>query len=92
MKCEDVVRLLSEYLDQELDAELSSELRQHVRSCQNCQVVLDSTEKTILLYKGMEKRTISLARKAELFEHIQKAFDRPLPGDSREHPENSAPD
>jgi anti-sigma factor RsiW len=51
MDCADVVRYLSDYLDGSLSEALAEEARAHVATCKNCHVVLDSTQRTILLYR-----------------------------------------
>lgn len=73
--CEDLVRHLSDYLDNELDEELSQDVQEHLSTCENCRVVLNSTEKTILLYRehGQFVR-IPSGRKRALFNQIAHAF------------------
>jgi anti-sigma factor RsiW len=51
MECADVVKYLSDYLDGNLSEALAAEARAHVATCKNCHVVLDSTQRTILLYR-----------------------------------------
>lgn len=51
MKCEDMLKLLSEYVDGEIDPGLCAEFEQHMAGCNPCQVVVDNIRKTIKLYK-----------------------------------------
>jgi len=44
MKCEDLLQYLSDYIDQELDEELTAEAQEHLATCHNCRVVLDTTQ------------------------------------------------
>jgi anti-sigma factor RsiW len=44
------VKEISNYLDGELDADLRKALEEHLVFCHHCQVVVDSTRKTIELY------------------------------------------
>jgi anti-sigma factor RsiW len=50
MKCTDVFNEISDYLDGELEDHEKQELCEHLRKCHKCQVVVDTTQKTIELY------------------------------------------
>ena len=41
--CEDLLQHLSAYLDDELDDVLTQAAQDHLATCENCRVVLDST-------------------------------------------------
>ena len=73
--CEDLVRYLSDYLDNELDEALVSAAQEHLATCHNCRVVLDSTQKTIRLYKDQGSFVqIPSGRKNALYEQIAAAY------------------
>ncbi len=75
LTCEDLLTYLSDYLDGDLEQELVEAARQHLATCQNCRVVLDSTQRTILLYREQGlAQTIPTERKSALFDRIQAAF------------------
>ena len=59
--CKDFLRELSDYLDSSMDAETKQELDKHVEECPNCWVVLDTTKKTIKIYKGCEAQAVPQA-------------------------------
>jgi hypothetical protein len=71
MKCDDLIKYLSDYIDQKLDSELSEEVRQHLATCENCCIMLDSTRKTILLYKTAGQEELPLSQKTRLFERLE---------------------
>jgi len=50
VSCKHVLKELSSYIDNSLDAELRKQIEAHLRTCQRCSVVLDSTRKTIRIY------------------------------------------
>ncbi len=50
MSCEKTIRDISKYLDGDIDEELKRELEVHLKMCHHCQVVFDTTRKTIELY------------------------------------------
>lgn len=51
MKCQDLLRVLSDYVDGEIDPEICEEFEKHMEGCNPCQVVVDNIRKTITLYK-----------------------------------------
>ncbi|HEY6290542.1 MAG TPA: zf-HC2 domain-containing protein [Terriglobia bacterium] len=50
MNCRDVFREISNYVDGDLDAELKRAIEAHACGCHHCEVVVDTTRKTIELY------------------------------------------
>ena len=50
MKCKEVMQEVSDFLDGELDEAAKEHLCEHLRKCHKCQVVVDTTRKTIELY------------------------------------------
>lgn len=72
--CEELLKYLSDYIDNDLDEELTAVAQHHLASCHSCHVVLDSTKKTIFLYREQGKRTIPAERRERLFDQLQAAF------------------
>jgi anti-sigma factor RsiW len=54
MKCEELLRALSDYVDGDIDPGICREFEQHLGGCDPCQVVIDNIRKTISLYQGGE--------------------------------------
>lgn len=52
MKCDDLLRLLNEYVDGTVDPAVCKEFEQHLAGCNPCKVVIDTLRKTITLYKN----------------------------------------
>ena len=50
LKCEDVWREISNYIDEQVDSELRQDIARHVSSCKNCTAVYDGTRNVVLLY------------------------------------------
>lgn len=50
MACRDMLGNLSDYIDGELEAELCAEIEQHLEGCTNCQIVVDTLKRTVILY------------------------------------------
>jgi anti-sigma factor RsiW len=75
MDCQDVVKYLSDYLDGNLSKGLADEARAHIATCNNCHVVLDSTQQTILLYRERGRRaTLAPRRHAQLYAELEAAL------------------
>lgn len=49
--CQEIKQQLSDYLDGELDPAVCVEFEGHLRDCENCRVLVDTLNKTILLYR-----------------------------------------
>jgi anti-sigma factor (TIGR02949 family) len=52
MNCETLLGSLSEYIDGELSPELCREIEKHLAGCENCRVVLNTTNRTIDLVQS----------------------------------------
>jgi heterodisulfide reductase subunit B len=72
LTCKDFLNELSDYLDDSVDPDLKAKLHAHVNECPNCWVVLDTTQKTIKVYKGMEPQTIPTDIHSRLMSALQK--------------------
>lgn len=78
LRCEDLLNFLSAYIDGELDAELTAAAREHLATCQNCSIALDSTQRTILLYREQgQTEVLGGARREALYARIAAAFAQP---------------
>lgn len=54
MKCEDLLRMLNDYVDGDIDPAMCADFEKHLAGCNPCALVVDSIRKTITLYKGEE--------------------------------------
>ncbi len=71
MECQELITYLSDYIDNRLDEALTRAAQEHLATCQNCHVVLDSTQKTILLYRQRGQQTgLSARRHAALYDQL----------------------
>lgn len=76
MNCSELMQYLSDYIDQELDEELTAEAQEHLATCHNCSVVLDSTQKMIFLYRQTGRQAIPADRRSGLYLRLQQAFEQ----------------
>jgi len=55
MKCEEICRLISDYLDNELDRDIHEEIRRHLAECEKCKVFLHTVEETLFFSREIYK-------------------------------------
>ena len=72
LTCKDFLTELNDYLDETVSKELRAKLEKHVSECPNCWVVVDTTKKTLRVFKGMEPQVIPEDIKGRLMEALQK--------------------
>ena len=56
--CKQFLQELNDYLDPSVDAVMKGRLEQHVSECPNCFVIVDTTKKTLQVYRGIEPQTL----------------------------------
>ena len=76
LTCELLLQYLSDYIDNALYEELTTEAQAHLASCNNCRVVLDTTQQTLFLFRNQGARKIPLERRQRLFAQLQEVFLR----------------
>ena len=59
MTCTDFLSQLTDYFDGQISQELLEEVRRHTSECSHCEVVLDTTRKTIQVYRNNEVYDLS---------------------------------
>jgi hypothetical protein len=74
LTCKQFLQELNDYLDPNTDAEMKRRLESHVTECPNCFVILDTTQRTLQIYKGIEPQSIPEDVKTRLL----KALDRKM--------------
>jgi anti-sigma factor RsiW len=52
VNCTDFLAKLTDYFDGQIDPALLAEVKEHIGSCHHCEVVVDTTRKTIDVYRG----------------------------------------
>jgi len=51
--CRKLLSSLSDYVDGSLDEALCDEIERHMANCENCQIVINTLQKTVELYQVM---------------------------------------
>lgn len=52
MKCEDLLKLVNDYVEGEIDPAICEQFEAHLAHCNPCQVVVDTVRQTITLYQN----------------------------------------
>lgn len=74
LTCKEFLQELADYLDSTVDAELRVKLERHISECPNCFVILDTTQKTLKVYKGVEPQAIP----EDVHVRLMKAVERKM--------------
>jgi anti-sigma factor RsiW len=74
LTCKEFLQELNDYLDETVDPELRRRIEAHITQCPNCFVILDTTKKTIQVYKGVQPQTLP----ADVQARLLKAMERKL--------------
>ena len=76
--CNDLIKIIGDYLDGDISPEACAKLEEHIKGCNNCRMVVDTTEKTISLYHEIAQHSgipgevkENLFRKLNLLDYIQ---------------------
>jgi len=77
LNCKKVLREISSYLDGDLDEELKRVLEAHIKMCHHCQVVFDTTRKTIELYCDGKLFPLPDEVRSRLHEALRRKCQRP---------------
>jgi hypothetical protein len=51
VKCSDFLKELTDFLEGTIDPSVKAELQEHLHWCHNCEVVLNTTSRTIQIYR-----------------------------------------
>lgn len=72
LTCKDFLKELTDFLDETTDPETRRHLEEHVNECPNCWVVLDTTKKTLQVYKGFEPQPLP----EDVHSRLMRALER----------------
>lgn len=72
LTCKQFLQELNDYLDPSTDPATKCHLEKHVSECPNCFVIVDTTKKTLQVYKGLEPQTIPDEVKSRLWKALEK--------------------
>jgi anti-sigma factor (TIGR02949 family) len=71
MQCEEMLKMLNEYVDGELDPSICEQLQEHLAECDPCRVVVDTIRKTITLYRDGSHYELPVQFREKLHENLR---------------------
>ena len=74
LTCKQFLAELNEFLDEATDAAIRAKLQTHINECPNCWVIVDTTKRTLQVYKGMEPQAVP----DEIHDRLMRALERKL--------------
>ncbi|MFY9733282.1 MAG: anti-sigma factor [Candidatus Acidiferrales bacterium] len=72
MNCRNIVKELSNYLDEALDSTLRASIEKHLEHCEDCKVVVDTTKQTIQIYCNSEPAPLPEDTRQRLRDALKK--------------------
>lgn len=72
LTCKQFLQELNDYLDESIGPDIRRELQAHVNECPNCFVIVDTTKKTLEIYKGMQPQPVPEHIKSRLMAALEK--------------------
>ena len=82
LTCKEFMQELNDYLDETVDVEVRRNIEVHITECPNCFVILDTTRKTIQVYKGMQPQVLPQEVQARLMKAVERKMASRKPGTS----------
>ncbi|MBI5240977.1 MAG: zf-HC2 domain-containing protein [Elusimicrobia bacterium] len=73
MKCRDMLKRLSEYIDRELDPSLCRHIDSHMKGCKPCVAFIKTLRKTVGVLKRQPGAAPSVHLRAELRRRLRRA-------------------
>jgi hypothetical protein len=74
MKCEELLKMLNEYVDGTVDPSVCVEFEKHMVGCNPCQVVVDNIRKTIALYRDGQPYELPIAFRERLYANLRQCW------------------
>ena len=70
--CKDMLTDLSDYIDGSAEEALCQEIEQHMEDCPDCQIFVDTLEKTIYLYRQQDEAlSLPEGSRSRLYQALQ---------------------
>ena len=82
LTCKEFLQELNDYLDETVDLEVRRKIEVHITECPNCFVILDTTRKTIQVYKGMQPQVLPNDVETRLLKALERKMAARKPGAS----------
>lgn len=85
MKCEDLLRLLNDYVDGDIAPSICEDFAEHLTSCNPCNVFVDTIRKTVRLYReGGEEVELPIRFRQKLHQSLRERWRQTHGGGNEE--------
>ena len=68
LNCQEVVELVTDYLEQALLPEMQAQFEKHIEECPGCDTYLEQVQKTIMMLRKLSEQQMFPETKQELLE------------------------
>jgi len=75
LTCKQFLGELNDFLDESVSEEMKAEWQRHVSACPNCFVIVDTTKKTLQVFKGSEVKEIPPDVEARLMRALERRME-----------------
>ena len=72
MTCSEFLAMLDDMIDNEVSFNMRADLEEHLRGCEHCEVTLNTTRKTIQIYRSHEIYEMPASLRERLHKAIMK--------------------
>jgi predicted anti-sigma-YlaC factor YlaD len=72
LNCQEVVELVTDYLEQALVPEMQAQFEEHIAECPGCDTYLAQVQQTIMMLRKLTELQVFPESKQELLEIFQK--------------------
>ncbi len=72
ISCKDFLQELNDFLDDSVDPATKAHWQKHVDECPNCFVIVDTTRRTLHVYKGMQSKELPEDVRTRLWAALEK--------------------
>jgi hypothetical protein len=79
MTCEELLKALNDYIDDESVLAICQDFAEHLAGCNPCQVVVDNIRKTIQLYKDGEQYPMPPEFQTRFRQALREQWKRKFP-------------
>ncbi|HYL74187.1 MAG TPA: zf-HC2 domain-containing protein [Bryobacteraceae bacterium] len=80
LTCKEFLQELNDYLDSTVDVDIRRRIEAHITECPNCFVILDTCQKTIKVYKGVQPQVLPEDVHARLMKAVERKMAAKKPG------------
>jgi hypothetical protein len=74
MKCQELLKVLNDYVEGDIDPGLCQEMEKHLAGCNPCRIVIDNIRKTISLYKNDQVYELPVDFKQRLHQALREKW------------------